>query len=219
MAVAVAQENSLLSSSTRAKGVLLIGPSGVGKSTLMELVISRHHDARGLRSTTSRPPRNGESDSGEYEFLELNEHDPQDAFEYLESMGEFVWTLRLVGYCYGTRKSVFTAALNSHNQVFVAHVHVTALESKFIREGGYLESGQILPISILPPGQDVIRKRILDSGYHSDEEVEARLARDLQVSQEISEVRKKLIGRGVQFPEISNSGSLEDLYYQFLNVL
>lgn len=52
---------------------IIAGPAGVGKTTLMPLVMARLPQAVAMISTTSRPPRPDEVDGVHYRFLTLAE--------------------------------------------------------------------------------------------------------------------------------------------------
>ena len=55
-------------------GVLVItGPSGVGKGTLIAQLLRHFRDLRLSVSATTRPPRSGERDGREYHFLTPDE--------------------------------------------------------------------------------------------------------------------------------------------------
>ena len=218
MAVAVARQTTgLLSSLTRVKGILFTGPSGSGKTTLLGMVKDRFNDTTGLISTTTRPPRDSDLPD-EYEYLIKTGESPEEVFETLHFLKDFVWSMRFGDHYYGTRKSVFLQALHG-SKIFVTHVRAKTLVSDFLNEGQYLQEGIILPINIVPPPREIVRQRILNFGSPSEEEVEARLNRDEEVAREISSVRLRLIEQGVVFPEINNSGTVPDLFQQFLDVL
>ncbi len=80
--------------------LLLTGPSGVGKDTVLRALI-KHHPSRlaGMVSATTRQPRKGECDGRDYFFIKESE------FRLMEAAGEFVETTRFNGVRYGTPKS------------------------------------------------------------------------------------------------------------------
>lgn len=65
--------------------LVISGPSGVGKGTLINMLFSRHPDTFTLSvSHTTRNPRNGERDGVEYHFV------TKDAFRELIDQDGFV---------------------------------------------------------------------------------------------------------------------------------
>ena len=87
----------------RKYGLLIIisGPSGVGKGTICEALIKRHQPyIKPSISATTRPPRAGEVDGREYNFIS------QEAFESMIEGGEFLEYMRLFNNrYYGTPKA------------------------------------------------------------------------------------------------------------------
>src|SRR5262249_38397932 len=84
-----------------AKGPLLIlsGPSGVGKSTIIQRVLAtRDLPLRLSVSVTTRPRRAQEVDGTHYYFW------PRDRFEEEKRAGNFLEWAEVFGNCYGTLK-------------------------------------------------------------------------------------------------------------------
>jgi guanylate kinase len=79
--------------------VVLSGPSGVGKSTVLRKLVECYPDQLRLSvSATTRPPRPGETDSVDYYFLE------SDEFQRRREAGEFLECFEVFGrgHWYGT---------------------------------------------------------------------------------------------------------------------
>ena len=82
-----------------AKLIILSGPSGVGKSTVLRRLLARFADRLRLSvSATTRPPRPGETDGVDYHFL-----DPEE-FQRRRQAGEFLECFEVFGrgHWYGT---------------------------------------------------------------------------------------------------------------------
>ncbi len=81
---------------------LLIGPSGVGKNTLIDRALERFPDLRYLVTVTTRPMRAGESQGDPYDFVS------RDEFERRIKAGYFIeWKELFDGHRYGVpRKPV-----------------------------------------------------------------------------------------------------------------
>lgn len=84
---------------TAGKLVIISGPSGVGKSTLVPLVRERFGSALRMSvSATTRPPRPGEVDGENYYFL------ADEEFQRRRAGGEFIESIEVFGrgHWYGT---------------------------------------------------------------------------------------------------------------------
>ncbi len=76
--------------------VVLSGPSGAGKNTLLNAVLPRIPDLKYSVSATTRPPRPGERDGVDYFFLD------DAAFDAMIARDEFLEWAEFAGYRYGT---------------------------------------------------------------------------------------------------------------------
>jgi guanylate kinase len=78
--------------------VVLCGPSGVGKSTLIKQLFSEFTDVFGFSvSHTTRSPRAGEVDGRDYHYV------TRDDMERRIKNGVFIETAEYSGNLYGTR--------------------------------------------------------------------------------------------------------------------
>ncbi|XQQ06597.1 MAG: guanylate kinase [Leptolyngbya sp. IPPAS B-1204] len=80
----------------RGKLIVLTGPSGVGKGTLMRMLLRRHPELYLSISVTTRTPRPGEIHGRDYYFVSRAEFDQMVANHQLLEWAEFA------GNCYGT---------------------------------------------------------------------------------------------------------------------
>jgi guanylate kinase len=71
--------------------IVLTGPSGVGKGTLLKRLRQRHPNLYLSISATTRPPRSGEVDGQQYYFLD------RAAFEAMVAAGESAGMGRICG--------------------------------------------------------------------------------------------------------------------------
>ena len=80
------------------KIVVISGPSGVGKTTLLRRLLAEEPDLVPSVSATTRPPRSGERDGVDYHFISPAE------FERRRAAGEFLECCRVYGrqHWYGT---------------------------------------------------------------------------------------------------------------------
>lgn len=147
------------------KGKLLVvsGPSGVGKGTIVKTIIKRRADVVESVSCTTRAPREGEVHGREYFFLTKEEFlrrvQENDFLEYDEHFGNY----------YGTPKSFVTETLKSKSVILEIDV-VGALNAK----KAFPESVLVM---IAPPSVDELERRLKGRSTETDEEIEKRLSR------------------------------------------
>ena len=115
----------------RGKTFIISGPSGVGKSTVLNALLKEYPDLFFSVSATTREPREGELDGIHYHFIEpenFHKMIEEDAFlEYAEYVGNF----------YGTPKKFVDAAMDQGRDVILdieiqaagdrAHFHCAAV--------------------------------------------------------------------------------------------
>ncbi len=145
--------------------LVIAGPSGVGKGTIVRRLLDRHDGLWASVSATTRPPRVGEVDGREYMFL-----DPSD-FQRRADAGDFLESFEVFGARYGTPRTPVEEHLAAGHDV-VAEVDVQ----------GALAIRDTFPDALLvfvkPPSREVQRRRLLDRDPNADvEELERRLAK------------------------------------------
>lgn len=143
--------------------IVLSGPSGVGKDTVLRRFLKQSPDCALSISATTRPPREGEVDGRDYffltreKFLELVEKG--DMLEYAEYGGNF----------YGTPKAKVEEQLAGGKNVILEIEVQGALKIKEMRLN-------VVLTFIMPPSWDVLRERLELRGTDSPEKVAERLS-------------------------------------------
>ena len=154
-----------MNKSENKKGKLLVvsGPSGVGKGTIVKTLVSRRKDVVESVSCTTRAPRAGEVHGREYYFLTkedfLRRVQENDFLEYDEHFGNF----------YGTPKSFVRETLKEKSVILEIDV-VGGLNAK-------KEFPDCLLVMIVPPSVEELKRRLIARNSETEEEIENRLSR------------------------------------------
>lgn len=148
------------------KGLLIVlsGPSGSGKDTILEALFNMDENVVKSISATTRPPREGESDGKDYFFVS------QDDFRKAISNNEM---LEYTTYCenfYGTIRAEVNNLLNVGKDVILK-----------IEVDGAMQIKEKCPdsigIFILPPSMKVLADRLSKRGTETACSLEKRLKR------------------------------------------
>ena len=149
-----------------AKGKLIVitGPSGVGKGTIVRSLLQRHPELCLSVSTTTRKPRSGEVEGIDYYFTS------KDDFERAIALSEFLEWAEYAGNYYGTPKTEVKELLDRGKLVIL---EIELLGARAI--------AKIFPdarrIFILPPSLAQLEERLRKRGKDSESAIEQRLAR------------------------------------------
>lgn len=155
-----------------AKGDLIIisGPSGAGKGTLVRELLARVPGLWCSVSATTRPPRPGEIEGVHYYFLAPEE------FERRERAGEFLETAEVHGRHYGTLRGPVQDRIREGLRVILEIDPQGAMQVRHNEPESTL-------VFVLAPSEEELRRRLAHRGEAADEvEVRMRTAqRELEV--------------------------------------
>ncbi len=152
------------------KLVLLIGPSGVGKSVILKKLRARHSDYVFPRSATTRQRRPGEGDEL-YHFIS------EEEFTTWTNEAKFLeWAQVHHGARYGTLLSEILPAIEQGKTV-VREVDVQGFESIRVHPefAGTSAKHQLQTIFILPENEEQLIHRIKNRAPISDDELARRI--------------------------------------------
>ena len=154
--------NSQKASHKRGLLVVLSGPSGVGKDSVIKALIEDNPSLFHSISVTTRKPRAGEENGVAYHFVSKEEFrsliDEGDMLEYDFYCDEY----------YGTLKSLITEKTDKGIDVLLDLTVKGALELRKNDSNGVL-------VFLMAPSLDVLRKRLVDRGTESLERIDQRL--------------------------------------------
>jgi guanylate kinase len=147
--------------------VIISGPSGVGKSTIVRALRTRCGLGLTLSvSATTRSPRQGERDGVDYFFLSQQEfRRRRDAGEFLECFEVFA-----TGEWYGTLRSEVDRGLREGRSVIL---EIDVQGAKQVME---LRS-DVISIFVQPSSTEVLESRLRGRGTESDQVIQRRLER------------------------------------------
>ncbi len=144
------------------KLIVLSGPGGVGKSTIVK-VLKTHPEFFFSVSATTRLPRPGEVDGEAYHFVSDQE------FDSMIQSGEFLEWAEFAGARYGTPNAPVNAALALGKNVLLEIEIAGARQVRSKRRDALL-------VFLEPPSFNELEERIRGRATDSEERVKARLA-------------------------------------------
>ncbi|MBW4463972.1 MAG: guanylate kinase [Pegethrix bostrychoides GSE-TBD4-15B] len=148
----------------KGKLIVLTGPSGVGKGTLLRSLMRRHPELYLSISVTTRQPRAGELHGRDYYFVSRPEFERMAANQQLLEWAEFA------GNCYGTPRLAVEKQIQRGRWV-VLEIELEGARQIF---EGFSDA---LGIFILPPSMRELEQRLRQRASESEEAILRRLER------------------------------------------
>ncbi len=141
---------------------VIAAPSGAGKTTLVNALVTKHPELRFSISYTTRPQRRNEADGVDYLFV------GRDAFAHLRERGALLESATVFDNLYGTsREQVQQHLQNSHSVI----LEIDWQGARQVRDS----MPECITIFILPPSLDELERRLRDRRTDSEAVIERRL--------------------------------------------
>jgi guanylate kinase len=146
------------------RGLLFVvsAPSGTGKTTVVERLVERYPHVWQSRSYTSRPPRVGEADGVDYNFVS------RQKFESMAREGEFLEWAAIFGNLYGTSQRDTEAALAAGIDLVLV---IDVQGARQVRT----RKPEAVAIFVLPPSYDTLANRLRGRNQDATEAIDVRL--------------------------------------------
>lgn len=172
--------------------MVLVAPSGGGKSTMAKRLLNDFKNLRFSVSATTRSPREGEKNGVHYHFLS------EEEFKKRIEKGDFLeWEEFYNGTLYGTLRSNVESELEKGYFILLDIDVLGALNVKKIFED------DVLSIFIQPPSIDVLKERLMKRGTEDNRTLETRISR-----------AKKEMAYANRFDNVIINDDLETAYSQ-----
>lgn len=175
--------------------VVITGPSGVGKGTLIRQLRDRLPEIELSVSATTRKPRPGETQGVDYWFLS-----PEEFAKRIDE-GGFVEHAEYAGNRYGTLRSDLETRTAGGRPVLL---EIEVQGARQVRES----MPEALTVFIAPPSEDALHTRLIGRGTDSPEQIERRL----------QTAREELAARDEFDREVTND-RLEDAIEELVQIV
>jgi len=155
----------------RSRGLLVVisGPSGVGKSTVVRKLLKLCPECVLSTSATTRPKRPAEEHGKDYFFLS------EEEFFHRQKQEEFLEWAKVHGYFYGTPRANVENILGKGGTL-VMEVDVQGAASvKELSAAGKIRIGSHVFIFLIPPSVDILAFRLKKRKTEKADEMNYRL--------------------------------------------
>ena len=144
--------------------VVVSGPSGCGKDTVVKTMREKHPEIEVSVSATSRAMREGEAEGVNYYYM------TRETFQQKVQAGEILEYTQYNGNLYGTPKhEVDTRIAQGRTVILVIEVEGAGNIRKLYPEA--------LTIFLLPPSMEELENRLRSRGTEDEETIQRRLKR------------------------------------------
>lgn len=142
--------------------IVLIAPSGGGKSTICKKILEQRNDVKYSISYTTRSPRGNEINGKDYFFVDEN------IFEEMVNNGDFLEYAKVHNHWYGTSLKLIENIINNGDNV-ILDIDIQGAEK--IKK----KNIDMVSIFLIPPNNDVLTKRLTSRKTETDDQIRVRL--------------------------------------------
>jgi guanylate kinase len=154
--------------------IVVSAPSGAGKTTLVRMLIERDPLVRHSVSYTTRPPRPGEQDGREYNFIDIA------TFAAMRDRGDFLEWAEVHGNFYGTSRVWLAEQMQAGSDMLLE-----------IDWQGAQQVRRLFPaavtIFVLPPSVAELERRLRGRGQDAEDVIQRRVAAALGEMRHVGE--------------------------------
>ena len=194
-----------LNSNENKKPLLILGPSGVGKDTLINMLKEIYPNIFfKLPSYTTRAKRPGEIEGVDYFFVS------EEEFKIMESQGKLFGIQKYNNNFYASNKSKLRELIDNGDKIIILNYNIeTANCVKNEFDFNY--------VAILAPSEDELRNRLINRGTNP-EEIENRMKnsiREINLINEANYIQFRVVNNDINecFTKLENH--IKKLYPQF----
>lgn len=139
------------------------GPSGAGKTSVVEASLQGLSHVRRAVSVTTRPPRPGERDGDHYRFID------RAGFDAMRQAGAFIEQAEVFGHWYGTPRAHVEAELAAGRDLILV---IDWQGARQVRAGW----PDVVTVFVLPPSVQALKGRLRGRGQDPERVMAQRLA-------------------------------------------
>ncbi len=179
--------------------VVVSGPSGVGKDTLLERMEETHSDLNFyfVVTATTRLPREGEQDGINHLFLSRTQ------FEILLEDNQLLEHAEVYGNYYGVPKRQVARSLNEGKHVILRVDYQGAERIRTMVP-------EALFVFVMPPDKETLRTRLVARGQDTLESIEQRMA---------SADHEMEVGMTFNYQIVNHDGKLDELVEELVQII
>lgn len=171
VALSLEKKKKLKMDTSAIKPIIFIGPSGVGKSTIVHALFEKYPGIFAFSvSHTTRKPRVGEVDGKDYHFVTIED------MEKRIGAGEFIEYAKVHGNYYGTSRQGVKDVI-ANGQICVLDIDVQGARQLRMDKTKNFECTTFF---IDPPSTEELSKRLHGRGTDPEETIQLRLKNSLQ---------------------------------------
>ena len=142
--------------------IVLSGPSGTGKDSVLKVILKERKDLKLSISYTTRPPRKGEVNGVDYHFVSKQE------FEKFIENGEMLEYATYCGNYYGTRSFEIDEELKNGSSM-ILEIEVQGARQVINKRK------DVVSIFIAPSSIKELKNRLISRGLDSEETINNRI--------------------------------------------